>query len=71
MLNRELSGKVWTSRQRFCVDATCINFRLALAGKAAAAKTVVTPKNKAVTAKKAESSSDSDSGNSSNHLVFC
>lgn len=53
------------------MDATCINLRLALAGKAAVAKTVVTPKNKAVTAKKAESSSDSDSGNSSNHFVFC
>ena len=49
-----------------------VNFRLAFAGKAVVAKTIPGPKTKAVTAKKAESSSDSDSGNSREKvLIFC
>lgn len=47
-----------------------INVRLALAGKAAVAKTTPVPQNKAVTTKKAESSSDSDSGNFNKQFCF-
>ena len=49
-----------------------VNFKLAFAGKAVVAKKIPGPQNKAVTTKKAESSSDSDSGNSRNKVLgFC
>lgn len=47
-----------------------INFKLAFAGKAVVAKTTPAPQKKAVTSKKAESSSDSDSGNSRNQVLI-
>lgn len=47
-----------------------INFKLAFAGKAVVAKTTPVPQKKAVTTKKAESSSDSDSGNSRNQVLI-
>lgn len=46
-----------------------INFKLAFAGKGIVAKTIPAQK-KAVTSKKAASSSDSDSGNSRNQVVI-
>lgn len=46
------------------MDIWPFNFELAFAGKAIVAKTTPVSQKKAVTTKKAESSSDSDSGNS-------
>lgn len=46
------------------------NFKLDFSGKAVVAKTIPAPQKKAVTSKKAESSSDSDSGNSRNQFLI-
>lgn len=62
------SAEVCILGQRFGMDVR--NFKLAFSGKAVVAKTIPAPQKKAVTSKKAESSSDSDSGNSRNQFLI-